>query len=92
VDRTAAGGHLDRNEVDLGAHGLGGVLERFAIVIGRMELPDLRKHPPAMRAARVLDRAAGRGGVRAQQALENEKAVGSELLDLARRDAHHRAG
>ena len=63
VKGDAAGRHLDRHDLGLVASLRCGLAEILAIVIGRVEAADRRRHLPAMRAARILDRAAGGTGV-----------------------------
>src|ERR1700730_6920722 len=55
--------NLDRDQLDAGANRGCGLAKGIAVVLGRVELPERRKSSPAVRAARVLDGAAGGGCV-----------------------------
>src|SRR4029077_11592241 len=63
MEHTTAGWNLNRHQFDAAADGGGGLAQRTAVVVGRVELPERRGTSPAVRATRVLDRAAGGRGV-----------------------------
>src|SRR5580700_6039855 len=74
--------NLDRDQLDAGTDGGGGMAKALAVVLRRVELPERRKSSPAVRAARVLDGAAS-GACVVERHPAGDEACGDDPVAVA---------